>query len=151
MLRAIGAAVVGYIVALVLVFVGLTVLWIVLGPDGAFEPGGWDTSLTWNLVNPVIGLAAAIVAGWVCALISPGGRSIAILVGLIVVLGALSAVSVMMKPEPTTPRVETVTMFEAMNAAQAPLWTVILNPIVGVIGVVIGGRLRGRPAAASAS
>ena len=66
-------------------------------------------------------------------------------------LGALFGVAGVMKPEPTEARPETVTMFEAMGNARAPLWTLIANPVIGVIGSVIGSKLRGRPAGKGSS
>ena len=147
MLRAIGAAIAGYIAGVVVAFGLLTLAWIVLGPSGSFEPGTWDTSMKWNLTNAAVGLVTAIIGGYVCALISPGARSLRILIGLIIVLSAWAVVSTVMKPEVTEPRPENVAMFDAMGKATAPVWAVVLNSIIGVIGVIIGSRLRGQPPA----
>ncbi len=150
--KAIGAAIVGYIAMAVLVFVGLSLVWMSLGADGAFAEDAWDTSMAWSLWNVVVGVVAAIAGGYVCALISPGGLSMKILIGIVVVLGALSVVATLaMKPDVVDPRPETVTMFEAMGSAQAPLWTVLANPVIGVIGILVAFRLRGQPAASAAS
>ncbi|MBT8484523.1 MAG: hypothetical protein HKO59_03505 [Phycisphaerales bacterium] len=151
MLKAVGAAIAGYVVAVVLVFAGLSLLWVLLGPAGAFEPAVWETSLTWNLTNPLVGLAASVAGGYVCAFISRGRRAIGILIGFIVVLGILSTLAATVEPAAAEPRPEVVTLFEAMSNAHAPLWAMVLNPIVGVIGVLIGSRLRGRPAASRSS
>lgn len=149
--KAILAAIVGYITMAVIVFVALSVVWAALGPGSAFEPGSWDTSMKWNLINPLVGIVAAIAGGYVCALISPGGQSLSILVGIVVVLGALSAVAGMMAPAPTEPRPETIAMFEAMGNARPPMWSLWLNPILGVVGSIIGSRLRGQPTKAGES
>ncbi len=46
-LKNILAAVVGYIVMFALLFVAFSVMWMVLGADGAFAPGTWDVSGAW--------------------------------------------------------------------------------------------------------
>jgi len=145
--RAIGAAVVGYIVMAIIVFGGLTLVWVLFGPGGAFEPASWTTSLKWDLASLVVSVVAAVAGGYACGLISPGKRSVGILIGIVIVLGALSAVAAFMKGEPAGPRPESIAMFDAMSNARPPLWTAIVNPIIGVVGAAFGSRLRGGPAA----
>ena len=43
-LRNLGAAVLGYVAVAIVSFVLSAIMWLVLGPDGAFRPGSWDTS-----------------------------------------------------------------------------------------------------------
>lgn len=146
MLRATGAAIAGTITLAVLMFVGLTIVWMLFGPAGSFEPASWVTSTKWDLTAEVVLIVSAVAGGYLCAMISPGGRSLGILVGIIIVLGAMSAVAAITQAAPTAPRPDVVTMFEAMGNARAPLWTAILNPIIEAAGAVFGSRLRGRPA-----
>lgn len=47
MLRNLGGAALGYVVMAAVVFLTMTLAWIVLGPEGAFRPGVWDISGTW--------------------------------------------------------------------------------------------------------
>ncbi len=64
MLRAIGSVVVGYLTMAVIVFGGLTVAYISLGADRAFEPGGYDISKVWLSVMFVVGVVAALAGGF---------------------------------------------------------------------------------------
>jgi hypothetical protein len=32
-----------------------------------------------------------------------------------------------------------MSMFEAMQQAQTPVWVMLLNPVIGAIGVLVGG------------
>ena len=57
--RAIGGAVLGYIVMFVIVFCGLTLAWMLLGADGAFERDGHAVHLEPEIV--VIGAGRVLV------------------------------------------------------------------------------------------
>jgi hypothetical protein len=35
-------------------------------------------------------------------------------------------------------------MFEAMQFEQTPLWVALLNPLIGALGVLVGGRALAR-------
>ncbi|MEN8375091.1 MAG: hypothetical protein ABFS34_06530 [Gemmatimonadota bacterium] len=145
-LKNIVAAVFGYLVMVVVVFVAFTIVWQILGPDGAFEPGSWDVSGAWIAASIVLGLVAAVAGGWSCARMAPNQNALYILIALIVVLGVLSAL-----PEAGLalgPRPEDVSMFEAMGSVAQPRWVAWLNPVIGVIGAVFGARLAGRKASA---
>ncbi len=60
-------------------------------------------------------------------------------------MGAVSAGMQLVKPdgEEPPPRTAQITMFEAMQYTQAPMLSLIGNPIVGAVGALIGARLRG--------
>jgi len=57
-LRNFGGAVLGYVVMFAGVVVLMSVFWVAVGADGAFQPGSWQVSGTWNLGSIVIGLVA---------------------------------------------------------------------------------------------
>ena len=61
LLRNPGAAVLGYVTVAVVSFVLPVILWIGLGPDGAFLPGGWDTYAAKRMGR---------LASWVCIRVS---------------------------------------------------------------------------------
>ena len=60
--RLIGAVLLGYIAMVIIVFCGMSLAWLALGPDGAFQPGAYDVTTTWILVSLVIGLFGWL--GW---------------------------------------------------------------------------------------
>ncbi len=146
--RAIAGVIVGYIVMFAGVFVTLSIAWSVLKADGAFlEAPSWEHSTTWIAVSLVLGLAAAIIGGFVCALIAVKGSKAPIALAVfIVIMGAISAVAQLAKnntEEQPPPRTAETSMFEAIQYAQVPMLSLIGNPIVGAIGALIGARLRG--------
>jgi len=150
MLRGIISGIVGYIVMFAVVVVGLSVAFMVMGEDKAYDPGTYDITMLWAGVMLAVGLVAAVLGGVVCAMIAsrgskaPIGLSVAVLV-----LGGLSAVLAMGGEDPG-PRDAETTTFEAASKAQQPTWTLIANPVIGVVGVMVGAGLTGRGKGAAA-
>ena len=143
MLRAILGVIVGYIAMVAIVFICLTVAYMALGADKVYEPMLYDVSMTWIIVSLVVGLVASIVGGLVCALIGKGTRAPIALVVVVIALGGVGVAFEAAKERPAIPpaRGGDVTMFEAMQHTRQPLWVAIANPIVGVVGVLIGAGL----------
>lgn len=144
MLRIIGGAIVGYIALFLVAFISFTLAYLVLGADGAFRPGTYDVSTTWVAVSFVLGFVAAAVGGFVAAAIARDAKGPLILAALVIVLGLLMALPLLTAPVETRVREGSVGNFEAMQNARTPSWIALLNPFVGAIGVMVGGRLRRR-------
>lgn len=147
--KVLAGVVAGYLVMLAVVFGLMTVAWMVLGAEGAFQPGTFAVTGTWIAASIVVALLAAVAGGWACARIAPDPRAIRLLVGLVVVLGVIFAIPVLTAPAgPPAPRPEGLAMMEAMKQGVQPAWVALLNPALGAIGALIGSRLRtGRAAA----
>lgn len=145
--RAVAGVIVGYIVMVIGVFVTLGGAWLVLKADGAFlEAPSWEPSTTWTVASLVLGFGVAIIGGFVCVMIAVKGSKAPIALAiLIVVIGALLAAMQLVKPkgEEPPPRTAQITMFDAMQYTEAPMLSLIGNPIVGAVGALIGARLRG--------
>lgn len=141
-LRNVGGAVLGYVVMFGGVVILMSGLWAMLGADGAFQPGSWEVSGTWNLGSIVIGLVAGIVGGLVCGKVASDNRGVWMLIVLVVILGVANALAVagavdaapgVRPPDPS--------MTEAMMTAQEPAWIAWLNPVLGAVGALFGARL----------
>ncbi len=147
MWRAIGGVVVGYIVMAAFVMITFTVMYRVLGAGGAFAEGSYEPSMVWSVASLVLGFVAALIGGFVCALIARGGRAPKVFAGLVLVLGIWLAVAQMqeLNANAPAPREGDITMADAMTKGTPPVWVMFGNPIVGVIGVLIGAGLRGTP------
>lgn len=142
--RTIGAVVFGYVVMFVVVFVALTALYFLLGADRAFQPGSYDVSLLWALVSVVVGFGAAWVGGRVARTIAHEPRGPKWLAGVVVVLGLALAIPVLLgSGAADAVRDATVGNLEAMQRARTPVWSALLNPLIGAIGVLLGGRAWG--------
>jgi hypothetical protein len=143
MLRVIGAVFGGYLALFVTVFVTLTVAYLLMGADRAFQPGTYDVTLPWIVAYLAFSLLAAVVGGAVATRISTDPRVPGFLAGLVFVLGLISALQVYNAMQlPSLPRLSDVSSINAMMSARTPLWAMLLNPILGVVGVMIGARRR---------
>jgi hypothetical protein len=138
MVKTLAGVVVGLVVMFVLMFVGLAAAWAVLGVDGALEPGTWMTTTRWNLIGLAVSFVACLAAGAACSRI--GGRpGAARILALIVLVAGIPPLAQALREDPPQ-RPEQVTMLEVPGRARMPLWNAVLNPLVGVAGVLAGGR-----------
>ena len=152
--RNIGAAVLGWVTMTVGVFILMTIMWTILGSEGAFLPQSWDVSPTWLAGSVGVGLLAGICGGLMAAVVGEGRWGVRLLVTLVLVLGGVTAVMLQMglagASAEAGPRPVEVGMLVAMNSAQQPLWVAWLNPLIGAFGALLGARLipayrRGKP------
>ena len=145
--RIIGGVVLGYLVMFLVVFVLLTGGYFALGADRAFRPGTYDVSPLWIALWLLVGIAAGLLGGMVCAVVGRSARAPKILCIVVLLLGLLSAIPAFRPPavEPE-PRSSAVPNLEAMMKAKEPIWMALLNPIIGGAGVLAGARLRRSPA-----
>lgn len=145
--RLFGSVIVGYLVIFVLVFALLSGAYVVLGADRSFVPGAWDVSRLWSILSLVLGFVAAIVGGMICAAIAKDPRGPKWLAVLVLVLGLALAVPALNQPPPEEARPAVVPLMDAVANGRQPSWVALLNPVIGVIGVLVGGRRRGGTAA----
>ncbi len=151
--RAILGVIVGYILMAGAVFGSFAVAWMVLGADGAYKEGLWEISTTWMIMMFAVGLIAAMIGGAVCATIAAkGSKAAAVLAGLVLVFGLALAGYKLAAPQEDLPTVREgeVTMFEVSENTRQPTAMLFGNPVIGLIGVLIGARLTRRKSAAVA-
>lgn len=139
--RAIGAVVVGYLTMFVIVFTVLTGAYLALGTDGAFQPGTYNVSSTWVVVWFVAGFAAAIAGGYVCVSVARRPKPAFVLAGVVFVLGILSTLPKILDATEQKERGAEVSNFDAMMQAREPTWMLLMNPIIGAFGVLVGARM----------
>jgi len=150
--RIVGSVVAGYVTMFVLVFILFSGAYLMLGTGGSFAAGSWDVSLAWVVISLLVGIAAAVAGGWVCATIAKDLRGPRALAIVVVVLGLLMALPVLLgtgEAAAVGARPETVGLIEAMQNAKQPTWIALLNPLLGAVGVLIGAGLKGSPRASA--
>lgn len=145
MVRKIAGVIVGYLALVILVFAMLSIVYLAMGPDVAFRPSTYEASMTWIITSFILSFLAAGIAGYICAIIARDKRAWIALACLVVILGVLTAISVLISsnqvPETRTANVSNI---EAMQKARQPAWVALMNPIVGAGGILLGARLNRR-------
>jgi hypothetical protein len=151
LLRGIVGVIVGYFVSAIWVMLALTVAWKVLGASFAYKEGTLEVATGWSVMALVLGFVGAVLAGFVTAVIapSPTGVPVKVLAGIVLALGLALAVAHLFDDDETaepSKAPEEMTAFEAASESVAPIWYDFTIPVVGCLGVLIGGGLRRRPA-----
>ncbi len=143
--RSILGVVVGYVATVVVVLVGISLTWVVLGGEGSFAGEGPFPSTAWIASALVFGLIAAFVGGLVARKLGRSGMAVKILVGIILVLGgitALMAEAAYAKRDPVDKPVAEMSLLEAGEHAKNPTWYNWVIPLIGASGALVGGRER---------
>ena len=139
LLKNVLAAVLGYVVMFVVSFPLFSLMWMVLGAEGSFRPSSWKVSGAWISSSIVLGMIVSTAGGFSCSKLAASRQGVAILVGLVIVLAIVAAL-----PDAATGpamRPDDISMFDAMTSAEQPSWILWLNPVIGVLGVVLGAKL----------
>lgn len=139
--RKIAGVIVGYIIMFVMCMVVFFGAYMAMGADRAFKPASYEPSMMWLALMVIVGIVAAILGGWVCAMIAESAGAAKVLAVVVIVLGLLMAIPTFIANPPTEPRTADVSSTDAMMRAQTPPWIAVLNPVIGAIGVMIGASL----------
>ncbi len=145
MVRNILGAVLGYVAMVVVVLGGIGLMWTVLGPSGAFAGEGPRPSTPWILGNLVSGFIAALLGGRIALAVGKNQLAVRVLLGLVLVLGLGGAIVAGLSPMPRPPLgkpIGELRFVEAGGYAEQPAWYNWLIPIIGAVGVFVGGRTR---------
>lgn len=141
MVRKILGGIAGYLVFSIFIFLLFSALYLAMGPDRAFQPGHYDPTMLWIISAFILGFIASVIGGFVAALIGRKG-AVKIMAVILVLIGALVVVMTVVGPKPDEVRTGGVPNMEAMMKARQPLWVAVVNPVLGLIGVFVGGGLR---------
>jgi hypothetical protein len=146
MARSIIAVVVGYILMVILGVAAFMTIYTLMGANWSFKPASYQASTRWTVMQFVVTLVTAGIAGLICAVIARGGKAPLALAAVVLALGFLFAVlgTTMRPPDTHEVRTGSVPNMVAMSKARHPAWVMFLGPFIGAVGVVIGGKLRRR-------
>ena len=144
MARTIIGVMVGYLAMFVLVSIALMGAFLLMGTDWSFKPGSFEASNAWVAMSLVANLIIGIIGGLICALIAKGGKAPLALAIVVFALGLLLAIPSVIAHQQSAGKVRTgsVTQMEAMQNASEPIWAPFTFPVIGAIGVLIGGKLK---------
>lgn len=142
MIRAILGVILGYLVMVVIVFCTFTASYLLLGADRTFQEGSFQVTGLWLAVSLTLSFLAAIAGGKVCRVVGGGLLAVLGLVALVVVLGGISAIYEILAAAGSAPvaRVGSTSNLQAMMNVKEPVSVALVLPIIGAVGVLIGGR-----------
>lgn len=141
-MKTLGGVVLGYLMMVAFVFLSFSIAYRLMGAERAFQPGAYDVTSLWIITSFMLGLAGAILGGYVCEAIARDERAPKLLAVLVLLLGFAFAVPVLTTTSPSPPREGAVSNTVAMQNAQQPPWVALLNPLFGAVGVLIGAGAR---------
>jgi hypothetical protein len=146
MVRSVLAVIVAYILMFILQVAVFMTIYTLLGPDWSFKPASYQASTRWTVMQFAVVLVTCIIGGLICAVIAKGGKAPLALAAVVLVLGlGLALLSTAMRPADTNEvRTGNVPNMVAMSKARHPVWVVFLGPVIGAVGVLIGGKLKRR-------
>ena len=145
MLRSVLGVVVGLIMFIILQVASFMTMYGLMGANWSFKPASYQPSTRWTAMQFVIIIVTSIIAGLICAAIAKGGKAPLALAAVVLVLGLGAALlRTSMHPDTQEVRIGYVSQKDARDKAIHPTWVVFLGPVIGAIGVVIGGKLRRR-------
>lgn len=142
-MRIVLAVIIAFIAMSVFVFALSIAPWYVYGVDGVLEPERFDTTAIITAYSLVISFLGAVIGGFIVKRIGRSMTGVVVLAVLCVIGGAINAIGQMYKPDPPA-RQSGVTTVEAMQQRKEPTWYTLLIPLIGVVGVMIGGRGNGK-------
>lgn len=146
MLKSILGVIVGYIVMAIFAFAVFTCAYLGLGVDRVFEPESYAVSTVWIAIMVAVALIGGILGGLICAVISKSKGACMVFAIIVFALGIIVAIPAMTKEHTSEPRSGDVPNLQAMSMAQNPTWLLLLNPVLGAAGVLLGGRMKKIPA-----
>lgn len=145
MARTILGVVVGYVAMFVMISAAFTGEYLLVGADYAFKPRTFEASTQWIATGLIVNLIISIIGGLICGAIAKSAKAVKVLAIVVFVLGLLLAVPALMVPRIGAVRNSSnVPLVEAMQKAEEPRWVPFTLPLIGVIGVLIGGKLKRR-------
>ena len=144
MARSIIAVIVGYVLMFILIFATFTCVFLLMGTAWSFKPASYEASNAWVAMSLVANLIISVIGGLVCAVIARGGKAPLVLAIVVFVLGMLLAIPAVMAHTQNGHLVRTgnVTQAEAMQKEVEPIWVPFTFPLIGAIGVLVGGKLK---------
>jgi hypothetical protein len=149
------AVIAGFLAMSGFAFLAFSAAFVLMGQDGVFHHGTYETSGRWEVVSAALGLVTALVGGVVCGSIGLRSAPIWALVGLAVVFGVTYA-ALSLAWEGTSLRSSDVGLLEAQLVARSSTWLLLANPVIDAVGITLGGLLAmrgrtGQPATRSVS
>jgi hypothetical protein len=146
MARTVVGIIVGYLTMFVLVSITFMGVFLLMGTEWSFKPGSFEASNGWVAMALVSNFIIGVVGGLICVLIARGEKAPLVLAIVVFVLGLVLAIPAVIARNTYggLARTGNVTQAEAMQKANEPIWAPFTFPVLGAVGVLLGGKLKRR-------
>ncbi len=143
MLRSVLGVIGGLVLLVILQVASFMTMYGLMGTDWSFKPRSFQPSTRWTAMQFVIIIVTSIIAGLICAAIAKGGKAPLALAAVVLVVGLGAAVlKTSLRPDTHEVRIGSVSQQDARDKARPLMWVVFLGPVIGAVGVAIGGKLK---------
>ena len=143
MLRSVLGVIVAFILLAILQVASFMTMYGLMGTDWSFKPASYQPSTRWTTMQFLIIMVTSIIAGLICAAIAKGGKAPLALAAGVLVLGLGAALlRTSLHPDTHEVRIGNVSQTDARDKARHPMWVLFLGPVIGAVGVVVGGKLK---------
>jgi hypothetical protein len=141
MLKTIFAVVAGYVVMALFVMVSSVVAFAAMGADRAYRPATFEPTGVWIITVLALGFIAAMVGGYVAAIITSNPAATKTLALVVMILGLVFALPGFRQPVLDPPaRTSDMPLMQTMGAGHQPAWVALMLPVVGAAGVLSGAK-----------
>jgi hypothetical protein len=138
-MRIVLAVVAAFLFMSIFVFVLSIAPWYLLGIDHVLESGRFDTAVWVDIYSIVVAFVGALLGGIIARKVGGSATAVFALAVIGFAGGVVNAVGQRSKPEPG-PRDGGSTVMQAVTARKEPIWLALSIPVLGVIGVLVGGQ-----------
>lgn len=139
MLRIVFGVLGGYLIMAVLVMVLFSLLYLLLGPERTFHPGGTEVTALWLWLALGVSALAAGVGGRVAIAVAQRNEAVMALAVAVLVLGLYTAWSSAGAPPSETGTPAELGMFEIARYAHQQEWYAWILPFLSAACVWFGG------------
>lgn len=143
MVRKLLAVFAGYAVMAILVMLGFSMVW--FAPEQAFvSRESLEVKSGFVYYTLVMSFVAAMIGGYVCGKIGRNKTCVPVLAGVVLVAGLAMAVNSTRKEKPhfSPDQLAAMSIQEKAEHGRQPDWYSFAMPVLGAVGVLIGGRRR---------
>lgn len=141
MLRTVAGVLVGFIAMFATVIALFGAVDVGMDPERLLEPGVYAPGLLVCVLGCGIGLLGAVVGGIVARKLGATRTAVLVLTLIVIALGGTKAVG-SLSQQPRQPEARPAGEFDLVKRMKMvePTWVAMANPVIGAVGLLLGGR-----------
>jgi uncharacterized protein YndB with AHSA1/START domain len=142
-MRSVVTVIVAFVALNVFILLASLAPWYILGVDGLLEPNQFKTPPAFDVYAVLVGIFGSVQAGRWCGRMAESRIAVIVLALLCFAGGTINSLAQSEKPDPGF-REPGLSVLRAISERKEPDWFIFLMPMVGLLGVMYGGRRAGQ-------